>query len=366
MTAEVGAPLRGPAPTPWQRARARLRRNAPALWAWRALGLFYLLALLAPFLAPYAMTTSDRRAPFHPPSRWHWKAPDGRFHLVPFIHPLDLDLENRTYSERRDERLGLRLFVAGDPYELVPGLRFDRHLFGVESPGRVFVLGTDQLGRDILSRLLYGSRVSLTVGLVGIALSVTLGLLIGGAAGYFGGRVDTLLMRLTEVLLSIPGLYLILALRAAFPSSLSSTWTYVAIVLILSLVGWTSLGRIVRGMTLSLRTREYVLAAEALGFSPFRIIVRHILPNTLSFVIVAATIQVPGYILAEVALSFLGMGIQEPAASWGNMLQQAASVTNLETYPWILWPGVAIFLTVLAFNLLGDGLRDAFDPRHVD
>lgn len=364
MTAD--APRRGPAPTPWRRAAARLRRNLPALWALRLLGLFYVLALCAPFVAPYAMTTSDRRAPFHPPSRWHWSRPGGGIAIPPVVHPQDLDVETRRYSERTETAHALRLFVRGDAYELLPGVRWDRHLFGVEAPGRVFLLGTDQLGRDIFSRLLYGARVSLTVGLVGIVLTFTLGLLIGGAAGYFGGWVDGWLMRVTEVLMSIPGLYLILALRAAFPTSLSPTWAYVAIVVILSLVGWTSLGRIVRGMVLSLRTREYVLAAEALGFSPFRVITRHVLPNTMSFVIVAATIQVPGYILAEVALSFLGMGIQEPMPSWGNMLQQAASVTNLENYPWILWPGVAIFLTVLTFNLFGDGLRDAFDPRHVD
>jgi peptide/nickel transport system permease protein len=204
------------------------------------------------------------------------------------------------------------------------------------------------------------------VGLLGIAVSLGLALLAGGVAGYFGGWVDTLLMRSSEVLMSIPALYLILALRAVFPASMPSHWSYLAIVLILSIVTWTGLGRIVRGMVLSIRTRDYVAAAEVLGFSPLRIITRHILPNTLSFVVVAATIQVPGYILAEVALSFLGAGIQEPQASWGNMLQQAASVSNMEAYPWILWPGVCIFATVFAFNVLGDGLRDALDPRHID
>jgi peptide/nickel transport system permease protein len=225
-------------------------------------------------------------------------------------------------------------------------------------------MGADDTGRDEWTRLLFGSQVSLTVGVVGILISFTLGLLLGGVSGYFGGWVDVCIMRSSELLLSIPGLYLIVALRGVFPLELPSQQTYLAIVAILAFIGWASLARVIRGMVLSLRQAEYVLAAEALGASSLRIIVRHILPNTMSFTIVAATVAVPGFILGEVFLSFLGVGVQPPAASWGNMLNAARSQRVLTSFPWMLLaPGGAIFLTVMAFNFFGDGLRDALDPR---
>ncbi|MFI5370715.1 MAG: ABC transporter permease, partial [Candidatus Eisenbacteria bacterium] len=227
------------------------------------------------------------------------------------------------------------------------------------------LLGTDPAGRDVLSRLLYGAQISLTVGLVGIAISFFLGLLLGGISGYYGGWVDTGIMRSTELLLSVPGLYLLIALRGLFPVDLPSAQVYLGIVVILAFIGWAALARVIRGMVLSIRESDYVAAAEALGMSRIRIIVRHVLPNTMSFVIVAATLAIPGYILGEVVLSFLGLGVQEPAASWGNMLAQARSVRVLTSFPWMLFaPGSAIFVTVLSFNVLGDGLRDAADPRH--
>jgi peptide/nickel transport system permease protein len=230
----------------------------------------------------------------------------------------------------------------------------------------VYLLGTDSSGRDVLSRLLFGSQVSLTVGLVGIAISFTLGLLLGGISGYFGGFVDTVIMRTIELLLTLPTLYLIIALRAVFPIDLPSEQVYLGIVAIFAFIGWAGLARVIRGLVLSIRRNEYVTAAEALGMSRLRVIARHILPNTMSFVIVAATISVPGYILGEVVLSFLGVGVQEPSASWGNMLNQARGIRALTSFPWLLFvPGTAIFLTVMAFNFLGDGLRDALDPRRV-
>ena len=197
------------------------------------------------------------------------------------------------------------------------------------------------------------------------ALSFAFGMLAGGISGYFGGKVDTVMMRTTELIMSITALYLILAMRAAMPVDIPSDKMYLIIVVILSFIGWASMSRIIRGMVLSIKENDYVTAARALGYGHLRIIVRHILPNTLSFVIVAATISVPGYILGEVALSFLGVGIAEPVASWGNMLKQAQSVRVLTSFPWILAPGFAIFITVLAFNFLGDGLRDALDPRKI-
>jgi peptide/nickel transport system permease protein len=297
----------------------------------------------------------------------HWIDAGGRFHPIPFIHPTHLaDPANLVFEEDRSRVVPLRFFVRGSSYRMFGWLRSDRHLFGVEAPYRLFLLGADPAGRDVFSRLLYGSQVSLTVGLLGLAISFTIGLLLGGISGYFGGWIDTVIMRSTELLLSIPGLYLIIALRGIFPTQLPSQQVYLAIVVILAFIGWAGLARIIRGMVLSIRRQEYVAAAEALGMSRLRIIARHILPNTLSFVIVAATISIPGYILGEIVLSFLGVGVQEPAASWGNMLGQARNPRAIASFPWLLFvPGSAIFLTVMAFNFLGDGLRDALDPRKV-
>ena len=256
--------------------------------------------------------------------------------------------------------------MRGYRYELFGVIPSNMHFYGVDPPGRVLLFGSDSFGRDVLSRLLYGAQISLTVGIVGIAISFTLGMLLGGMAGYFGGFVDTVIMRVTELLLSIPSLYLIIALRAVFPIDLPSRQVYLGIVAILAFIGWAGLARVIRGLVLSMRKSDYVTAAEALGFSRLRVIARHVLPNTMSYVIVAATLSIPGYILGEVVLSFLGVGVQEPSASWGNMLNQARSIRALTTFPWLLLvPGTAIFMTVMAFNFLGDGLRDALDPRRV-
>jgi peptide/nickel transport system permease protein len=328
--------------------------------------LFYAIALFAPFLAPYAQDTMDRERFYHPPQRIHVLDAAGRFR-APFVYATT-PAEASGFAFREDPAhiQPLRFFVRGEPYRLFGFLPANLHLFGLDPPAHVFLLGADPFGRDVLSRLLFGAQISLTVGLVGIAISFTLGLLLGGISGYFGGWVDNVVMRGTELLLSIPGLYLIIALRAVFPVNLPSQQVYLAIVAILAFIGWAGLARVIRGMVLSLRRQEFVAAAEALGVPRLRIIARHILPNTMSFVIVAATLSIPGYILGEVFLSFLGVGVQEPAASWGNMLNQARTLRVLTSFPWLLWaPGTAIFLTVMAFNFFGDGLRDALDPRRV-
>jgi peptide/nickel transport system permease protein len=307
----------------------------------------------------------DRTRFWHPPHRLHWVDAAGRFHALPFVHPFTLEDDRRlSYREDRSRIVPLRWLARGERYLLFGVIPADRHLVGVAAPERLFLLGADGFGRDVLSRLLYGAQVSLTVGLVGILISFSIGLLLGAVSGYFGGWVDAAIMRTTELLLSIPALYLIVALRSLFPVDLPSEQTYLAIVAILAIIGWASLARVIRGMVLSLRTQEFVTAAEALGVGRLRVIVRHILPNTASFVIVAATLSVPGYILGEVFLSFLGVGVQEPSASWGNMLNAGRSLRVLTSFPWmVIAPGVAIFLTVMAYNFLGDGLRDAFDPR---
>jgi peptide/nickel transport system permease protein len=354
-----------PAALAWR----RIRRNRPAFAGLIVLAALYVLAAAAPFVATTGPERMDRARFFHPPQRLHWTRPDGRFGVRPFVYATRLaDPREMRYVEDRARPVELRWFPRGERYRLLGLIPCDRHLYGT-APGEppVFLLGADGFGRDVLTRLLFGAQVSLSVGLVGIAISFTLGLLLGGISGYLGGWVDALIMRSSELLLSIPGLYLILALRTLFPIQLPSQQVYLAIVAILALIGWAGLARVIRGMVLSIRNADYVAAAEALGVGRWRVLVRHILPNTASYVIVAATLAVPGYILAEVFLSFLGVGVQEPAASWGNMLNQARSLRVLDSFPWLLYaPGAAIFLTVLAFNVLGDGLRDALDPRGVE
>jgi peptide/nickel transport system permease protein len=349
------------------RALRDLARQPLAIAGGALLALFYGVALLAPLIAPYPEDEMDRDRFYHPPQRVHWIDAAGRLHVPPFVHPTRLvDPGGFRYEEDRTRVLPIRLFVRGEGRRWLGWLPARTRLFGVDAPHRIHLLGTDGFGRDVLSRAVYGARISLTVGLVGIAISFTLGLLIGGVSGYLGGWVDAAIMRLTELLLSVPSLYLILALRAVLPLDLPSQGVYLGIVAILSLVGWAALARVVRGQVLSLRRQDFVVAAEALGLGRTRVIVRHILPHTISFVVVAATLAVPGFILGEVVLSFLGVGVQEPAASWGNMLNQARSLRSLGSFPWLLFvPGTAIFLTVMAFNFLGDGLRDALDPRGV-
>jgi peptide/nickel transport system permease protein len=373
MTEPVAAGAASPAEevappqTPWRLFWRQFRRSQIAMVGGVILILLYGLALFAPFFAPYGPYEMDRERFFHPPQPLRWVDGEGRFHAWPFVHPTSIVPGGRfEYREDRTRRLPLRLFARGTPYRLLGAFPTDRHLFGLERPARVYLLGADASGRDVLSRLLFGAQVSLTVGLLGIAISFTIGMMLGGISGYFGGWVDAAIMRTTELLLTIPTLYLLIALRGIFPDDLASQQIYLGVILILAFIGWAALARIIRGMVLSIRRQEYIAAAEALGAGRLRIIVRHILPNTLSFVIVAATVSIPGYILGEVVLSFIGLGVQEPDASWGNMLTQARSISVLTSAPWILFaPGTAIFMTVLAFNFLGDVLRDALDPRKV-
>jgi peptide/nickel transport system permease protein len=345
----------------------QLKKSPLAIAGGLILAAFYFLALVAPFVAPYTQEEMDRQRYFHPPQHLHWVHADGHVSLRPFVRDTRLvDRETFEYAENPSREMPVRFFVRGYDYALFGLIPADRHLYGVDPPGRIVLFGTDSFGRDVLSRLLYGGQISLTVGVVGILISFTLGLLLGGVAGYFGGFADTVIMRVTELLLSIPSLYLIIALRAVFPVDLPSRQVYLGIVGILAFIGWAGLARVIRGLVLAMRKSEFVAAAEALGFGRLRIIARHVLPNTMSYVIVAATLSIPGYILGEVVLSFLGVGVQEPSASWGNMLNQARSIRALTSFPWLLLvPGTAIFLTVMAFNFLGDGLRDALDPRRV-
>ncbi len=234
----------------------------------------------------------------------------------------------------------------------------------MKKPGRLYLLGADRYGRDIFSRILYGGQVSLFIGWLGALITFTLGMIIGGIAGYYGGKLDACLMRFCEILMMIPSFYLMLSLRMIFPVQMGSLAVFCMIIVILSLVGWASLARVIRGQVLSLREREFVLAAIAFGKKPFYIITRHLLGHTLGFVSVALTMTIPSYILGESALSLIGLGIQEPIPSWGNLLSDAMNISQLMLHPWILWPGIFILLTIMAFNQLGDQMRDALDPKH--
>ncbi|MDI6751803.1 MAG: ABC transporter permease [bacterium] len=334
----------------------RLIHHKQALFAIYILLFLYLLAAFAEFFAPYPLTWGERDKAYHPPTKIYIFEKQG--FCRPFIYNYQLILTEdyeKVWYEKRDVKYPIRLFVRDENGGI--------HLFGTDKPSSFFLLGSDWNGRDILSRLIYGSRISLSIGIIGVFISFFLGMLVGGIAGYFGGWIDTVIMRFIELIMSFPAFYLILSLRAIFPLSLSSIQVYLMIVIIMSLIGWGGVARVIRGMVLSLREMEFVLAQKALGASPFRIITQDILPNTTSFCLVSASLSIPDYILGESVLSLLGLGINEPQPSWGNMLARAMDISTLSSYPWILAPGFAIFITVICFNLLSDGLRDCFDPK---
>lgn len=325
----------------------------------------YLLAFLADFISPYPYDLQHREYALCSPTAprvFH----DGRVSLRPFVYGIKIvNPAFQEYAQDTSRIYPIRLFTKGQERTLMGFIKTNRYLFGTSDEGKIFLFGTDLHGRDVFSRVIYGARISLSIGIIGVSISFILGLLVGGISGYFGGKTDTFLMRTVEIIMMFPFFYLMLALRAAFPPNLSSVQVYLLIVVILSLIGWASLARIIRGMVLSIKEEEYVLAARSLGLSSFRVITRHLLPGTFSYTVTALTLSVPGYILGESALSLLGLGIQEPYPSWGNML--SVTVGNLRILtgaPWMMIPGLFIFLTVIAFNFLGDGIRNVMDTKN--
>lgn len=330
------------------------------------LGIIYIALFLADFIAPYTKDFSDRTMAYVPPSKIFTITPEGRLskpYTYNYIREFDNDKLEIKYSLDRSQKHYIKFFAKGQPYKFLGIIPMNRHLVTTDNTGRLFLLGTDINGRDVFSRLLFGGRISMTIGFLALFVLFPIGLLYGGISGYFGGKVDMIMMRFAEAIMSIPSFYLLIILASILPSGMTSTQRFLLIVIILALIGWAGFARVVRGMVLSIKNQEYVQAAKAVGASKLRIIIKHILPQTTSFVIVAMTLSIPSYILSESGLSFLGLGIQQPDASWGNMLKEAQEFTNILYRPWLLTPGFLIFVSVLAFNVIGDTIRDILDPQ---
>jgi peptide/nickel transport system permease protein len=348
----------------WKLMWWKLRRHRIAVWAGILLAVMYASILVSEVLAPYNPNTRTTSHIYAPPQSVHF-IHEGRF-IGPFVYGYDKKLDMRTlkrvYTENTSKVQPLRFFCSGDAYNFWLGGRFDFHLVCPAEGGTLFLLGTDRLGRDMLSRLIYGTRISLTVGLIGILVSFSLGIAIGGVAGYFGGMVDSAVQRSIEIFKSIPTLPLLMALAAAIPPTWSMLVKYFGVTIILGLLDWPGAARTVRSKLLALREEDFAVAARLMGASPARIIARHLVPNFASHLIASLTLSIPAMIFGETALSFLGLGLQAPMISWGVLLIEAQNISAVELYPWLMAPVVPVFLTVLAFNFLGDGLRDAADP----
>ncbi len=367
----------------WQ----RLKKNPLAQFGATLLLIFYIAVIGADFIAPYQPNTPQTGGSLLPPTQIYWFSKSGQFvgpHIYPTIQgDTNLETGKRELIVDFTKPSPLGLFVQGPEYHLLqlslplppkwrevtifPGIPCNIHLFGTDGKARFNLLGTDDQARDEFSRLLYGGRISLFIGIVGIILTFPLGMLLGGISGYIGGWTDTVIMRFAEVLMTFPSIYLLVSLGAVLPPGLSSTQRFSLIVLITSFISWAGLARVIRGQVLSIKEREFVQAARAMGGNSLYIIQRHVLPQTATYIIISATLAIPGFIEAEAILSVIGLGIQQPDASWGNMLALAKDASILVLQPWLIWPpALLIIFTVLAFNLLGDGLRDVLDPRSLE
>lgn len=321
------------------------------------LAIIYFALIFANFIAPYSKDYSNRSLAYAPPSQIFTIDEKGKFSKpYTYNYKRSFDESNfNIYQLDRSQKYYLKFFSKGQDNKF--------HLVTVDKGGHLFLLGTDINGRDVFSRILFGGRISMTIGFLALFILFPIGMLYGGISGYFGGKVDTIMMRIAEGIMSIPSFYLLIILASILPAGMTSIQRFMLIVVILAFIGWAGFARVVRGMVLSLKTQEYVQAAKSIGASNFRIIMKHILPQTTSFIIVAITLSIPSYILSESGLSFLGLGIQQPDASWGNMLKEAQIFSNIIYRPWLLTPGFLIFIAVLSFNLVGDTIRDILDPK---
>jgi peptide/nickel transport system permease protein len=387
----------------WQ----QLKRNGLARVGAIALVLMYLTVIAAEFVAPYDPYVSQDDGSLLPPTAIHWTDPEGKW-IGPHVYPTmqgktDINTGDRLLKIDTTKPSSINLFVRGDSYKLLQisipllpkfdpaaskkikgkapvvktksdsqeftifgGIPCDWHLFGTTGTGKLNLLGTDEQGRDQFSRLVYGGRISLFIGLIGVLISFPIGMILGGISGYFGGWIDAVIMRVAEVLMTLPSLYLLVALASVLPDRVSSSQRFLLIVAITSFISWAGLARVIRGQVLSIKEREFVQAARAMGAKPFYIIIRHVIPQTATYLIISATLAIPSFIVSESVLSLIGLGIQPPDPSWGNLLSIATNTSILIFQPWLIWPpALLIILTVLSFNLLGDGLRDALDPRNL-
>jgi peptide/nickel transport system permease protein len=351
----------------WQLIWRRFRRSRMAIVGAVLLILFYMGALFCEFWSPYLLSTRYTENIYQPPTPPRFVDEAGRFHLRPFIYKTERKVNRETlemtYTPDTSRPYPIHFFVKGEPYKLWGLISSDRHMYGLETDEvPIFLFGSDRQGRDMVTRSLYGSRVSLTVGLLGVFLTIVFGSILGVASGFYGGVIDDFMQRFSELLMSIPQIPLWMALAAALPVNWSAIKVYFGITIILSLLNWGGLARQVRGKTLALREEGYTLAAKAAGAGDWWIIRQHLLPNNASHIIVVATLAIPSMILGETALSFLGLGIRAPMTSWGVLLEEAQNVKSIVLNPWLILPAVLVILAVLGYNFIGDGLRDAVDP----
>lgn len=326
----------------------------------------YLTVFMAVFIAPYPKDYADRASAYAPPSKIYVINEFGRFskpYTYNYVRYFNKDTLQIKYIEDKSKKYFVSYFSKGYEYKIFGIFKTKIHFINVENGGKLYLLGTDINGRDNFSRLLFGGQISLTVGFLALFICFPIGLLYGGISGYFGGKTDLIMMRIAEAVMSIPSFYLLIILASILPAGMTSIQRFALIVTILAFIGWAGFARVIRGMVLSVKEREFVMSAVSSGASKLRIITKHILPQTMSYVIVSMTLSIPSYILSESGLSFLGLGIQQPDASWGNMLKEAQEFVNITSRPWLLMPGFLIFVAVLAFNIIGDTIRDVVDPK---
>ncbi|MBN1580301.1 MAG: ABC transporter permease [Anaerolineae bacterium] len=354
--------------TQWQLIWWKFRKHKMAMISAVIIIVLYFIAAFCEFVAPYDPEQTFIKYKFAPPSRVRIRDVEGQFH-APFVYKIvrtrDPETLRNLYNDDTTARHSLRLFVRGTPYKMWGAFETNWHLFGLdvdqEEQG-IFLAGADRLGRDLFSRICYGARISLSIGLIGVLLSLSIGILLGGISGYYGGVLDTSIQRVIEFIRTIPSIPLWMSLSAALPANWPVVRVYFGVTVLLSLIGWTGMARVVRGRFLSLREEDFVMAAKIAGSSELRIILRHMVPSFLSYIIASLTLSIPGMILSETGLSFLGLGLRAPAISWGVLLQEAQNLSSMALAPWVLIPGGAVMLSVFAFNFLGDGMRDAADP----